>query len=131
MPDFIPEGYSAISPYLLNEDAHTVIRFLEEVFGATVNSRDEDDEGRIIHADLSIHDSHVMLGNATDEWPPIPSSCYIFVPDVDQAYRRALERNGRSLMEPTDMPYGHRSCGIQDPGGNTWWIATPIAEGQS
>jgi PhnB protein len=123
----IPDGYTAVTPYLLNTDAPRVIDFLVSVFGAAVNGKTEDPSGRLVHADLTIGDAHVMIGNSTNEWPPNPGSNYLYVDDVDEVFARALDAGARSLMEPSDKDYGDRQGGISDPGGNVWWIATPIA----
>jgi uncharacterized glyoxalase superfamily protein PhnB len=64
-----------------------------------------------------------------------PTAIHLYVPDVDEAYRRAMEAGATSLFEPADQPYGERSGAVQDPTGNRWYIATPfvplneIAEG--
>ena len=126
MSSHIPDGYTSITPYLLNHDADGVVRFLQDVFDAVLVSRSETADGRLRHADLTIDGSHLMIGNATEEWPPIRASCYLYVSDTDEVYARAVKAGARTLMAPADQTYGERSGGFVDPGGNTWWIATPL-----
>lgn len=57
-------------------------------------------------------------------WKAMPSSIYLYVTDCDAVYKRALEAGATSLMEPKDQFYGDRSCGVKDPVGNHWFIAT-------
>ena len=78
------------------------------------------------HAEVRIGDSMVMMGEASDAWKPMPSALYLYVADVDVAYRRALAAGGTSTMEPMDQFYGDRSGGVKDPAGNIWWIATRV-----
>ena len=123
----IPPGYSEVTPYLLNDDAARVIDFLEQVFGATIVDRTDREDGSLLHADLSIGGARLMIGNATADYAAMPGSYYLYVEDVDAVYQRALRAGGTSVLEPRDMDYGDRNGGIADPGGNVWWIATPLA----
>lgn len=58
----------------------------------------------------------------------MPSSIYLYVPNIDATYRQALEAGAISLMEPADQFYGDRSAGVRDPFGNHWFIATHIED---
>jgi PhnB protein len=69
-----------------------------------------------------------MMGEARDEWPAMPGSLYLYVPDTDAVYKRAMEAGGKSLMEPADQFYGDRNAGVVDPSGNYWWIATHVED---
>ena len=81
-------------------------------------------DGVIVHAKIKIGDSIIEMSEARGEFQPMPSAFHLYVPDVDSVYRRAIEAGGKSMGEPTDQPYGERSAGVIDPGGNTWYIAT-------
>jgi len=70
----------------------------------------------------------IEMGEAHGQWQPMPTAIYMFVPDADAVYRRALEAGAASLWEPTDQPYGDRSGAVTDPFGNTWYIATHIKD---
>lgn len=123
---YIPEGYAEVTPYLLNDNAAAVIDFLVEVFGATVIERSDREDGSLLHADIAVGDARLMIGNATSEYPAMPATFYLYVDDVDAAYERALRAGGTSILEPRDMDYGDRNGGVGDPGGNVWWVSTPL-----
>lgn len=126
MPDpWKPDGYSTVSPYLIVNDAPEVIRFLQVAFGATRLRHYDMPDGSIMHAEVRIDDTVVMLGEAGEAWPAIPAHIHVYVDDVDAVYRRAVEAGGEPVQEPArrgDDP--DRRGGVKDPGGNTWWIAT-------
>ena len=121
----IPTGYHTVTPYLTVADARQVIEFLKHAFGAqTSEALSQDSDGRIRHAELKIGDSMVMIGEASDQWKARPANFYLYVPDCDAVYKRALGAGAKSLMEPADQFYGDRNAGVEDPAGNYWWIGT-------
>ena len=85
-------------------------------------------DGRIMHAEVRIGDSVVMMGEASDDNPPIPAMLHLYLEDADAAYRRALAAGATSLREPEDQFYGDRTSGVQDAFGNQWWLATHIED---
>ena len=121
----IPLGCRNVTPYVVNEHVDRTMAFLRQAFGAveTFPALKRPD-GAVAHAEMRIGDSVVMLGEASAEYPPMPTFFYLYVEDVDGCYRRALRAGGKSVTEPRDQFYGDRSAGVRDPGGNTWWIAT-------
>lgn len=122
-----PEGYPTVSVYLVVEGAQRVIDFLKRVFDATELRRYDMPDGSIMHAEVRIDDSVIMIGDAGGEWPAFPSWLHIYVQDVDATYRRALEAGGVSVQIPQRREGDHdRRGGVKDPGGNTWWIATQV-----
>lgn len=118
------------------QDLHTVtlyfhpvgapkfINFLENAFGAEVLERHQSDEGFVYHAKVRIGDSIVEMGEAHDQWQPMPSAIYMYVEDVDATYRQALSAGATSALEPTNQPYGDRSAWVNDEFGNVWYLAT-------
>ncbi len=120
----IPDGYHAVSPYLVVSGAAKVIAFVEKVFGAKVKERMARPDGTVMHAEVIIGDSIVMMGEPRTGQPPMPAMLYVYVTDVDAAYQRALNAGGTSVMPLADQFYGDRSGGVKDPCGNMWWIAT-------
>jgi PhnB protein len=124
----IPEGYHSVTPYLVVSGAPRVIEFLERTFHASEISRHTRPDGSIMHAEVRVGDSIIMIGEATGEWPAMPSGLYVYVEDVDAAYRRALQAGATSIAEPKDQFYGDRSGGVKDPSGNTWWIGTHVED---
>lgn len=127
-PRPVPEGYHAVTPYLLAEDADGLIRFLEQAFEATLLSRYDGPDGRMAHAVLQVGDSKVMMGQSTPEWPPTRALIHLYVDDVDAVFRRALEAGGRVIRDPENTFYGDRSAGVDDPHGNQWWLATHVED---
>ena len=118
--------YRTITPYLLVADADAELTFLTAAFGATEVSCQRNPDNTVMHAELMIGDSLVMLGQAGGQWKPREAALYLWIDDVDATYTAALRAGGTSESEPEDKPYGHRNAGVIDPNGVTWWIAAPV-----
>jgi PhnB protein len=114
----IPEGYHAVTPYLVVQGVPTLIDFLKQVFEAQEMMRMQRPDGTIMHAEVRIGDSAVMMGEATSEFKPMPGSLYLYVEDTDATYQRALQAGASSMMEPADQFWGDRHAGVVDPVGN-------------
>ena len=125
----IPDGYQTVIPYLLVDRAAELTTFLISAFDAKVRQRLDRADGSVMHVELQIGDSIVMIGEPIAEFGPMPSSIYLYVEDCDAVYRRALEAGATSVMQPTDMPHaGERYGGVKDLSGNLWWVATHIED---
>jgi PhnB protein len=120
----VPPGFHTITPYLITKDAAKLIEFLQKALGAEVKHHMKGPDGLVMHASLKIGDSMIMMTDARGQWPAQPTGMYLYVPDADALYRRAIEAGAESMGEPKDQFYGDRMGGIKDPSGNTWWIAT-------
>jgi uncharacterized glyoxalase superfamily protein PhnB len=121
----IPDGYHSVTPYLVVQGADSLLAFLKQAFDAQeVHHPMRRSDGAIAHAEVRVGDSVVMLGEAVATCPPMPTSLYLYVRDMDAVYQRALQAGATSLMDPTDQFWGDRNAGVQDPAGNRWWIAT-------
>jgi PhnB protein len=68
------------------------------------------------------------MGETQGKYPPMPTMFYLYVPDCDAVYQRALKAGATSISEPVDLPYGDRSGGVKDAFGNQWYIATHIKD---
>lgn len=123
-----PGNYSTVSPYLIVAGASQTIEFLKNVFGAVELRRFPDASGRLMHAEVRIDDTVVMLADGTEGWPPVPSHVHIYVRDVDAAYKRALEVGAMSVQEPVKKDDEDKRGGVKDVGGTTWWIATRVEQ---
>jgi PhnB protein len=123
---FKPAGHPTISPYLLVDGAAGTIAFLTQVFGAVELRRFPDETGRLMHAEVRIDDSVLMLADCTPEWPALPSYVHVYVADVDDTYRRALAAGAVAVQEPVQKGDEDKRGGVRDPGGTTWWIATRV-----
>jgi len=123
---FKPGGYNTVAPYLIVDGASRTIDFLKTVFGAVELRKFPDEKGKLLHAEVRIDDTVVMLADGGEGWPPIPSYVHVYVADVDDTYRRALEAGAASVQEPVKKEDEDKRGGVKDPGGTTWWIATRI-----
>jgi PhnB protein len=125
---YIPKGLNNVNVYLHPLRAEPVIAFLERAFGAQELAKYASPDGVVHHAQVRVGNSVVEMGEAHGEYPPMPSMFYLYVPDVDSVYRRAVAAGAISSEEPADQPYGDRTAGVKDVFGNQWSIATPIKD---
>jgi uncharacterized glyoxalase superfamily protein PhnB len=121
-----PGGYTTVSPYLIVDDASALIDFLAGVFDAEEVRRFPDESGRIMHAEMRVDDTVVMLADSVEGWPSSPAQIHVYVPDVDETYRRALEAGATKVQEPVQKEDEDKRGGVVGPGNITWWIATRI-----
>lgn len=122
--NYIPADCSAITPYLLVPDASRFIEFLKQAFGGVERERITRPGGSVLHAQVRIADSLLMIGEPQPPWKPLPMMLYLYVPDCDATYKQALAAGGTSVVEPADMFYGDRHACVKDVADNHWWIAT-------
>jgi uncharacterized glyoxalase superfamily protein PhnB len=80
--------------------------------------------GAIVHAEMQVGDSILMMGQPQGEAQATRSMLYLYVPDVDATYKKAIAAGGVSVREPSDQMYGDRNGALKDPAGNEWWVAT-------
>jgi PhnB protein len=114
----IPEQYAhAVIPHIMIDGAAEAIKFYTTAFGASEHFRLHGDDGRIVHAEISIEGSTLMLGDAD---PPFVS------PDADRATARAVAAGAELLSPPADMSYGARQSMLRDPFGHVWIFLTPL-----
>lgn len=122
-----PENYNSVSPYLVVEGAEATIDFLRQVFDAVELRRYPGADGKIMHAEVRLDDTVIMLGDGGEGWPALPAHVHIYVSDVDAVYQRALAAGAVSIQEPLKQAGDEdRRGGVKDAGGTTWWIATQI-----
>jgi PhnB protein len=128
----IPHGYHSITPYLIVKDASQAIDFFQRAFGASEIMRLSGPNGQIMHAEIKIGDSSVMLA---DEVPQIgarspqsiggsPVYLLLYVDDVDAVTERALAAGAKVQRPVQDQFYGDRSGTVADPFGHFWTLAT-------
>jgi len=121
----IPEDHHTVTPYLTVRGAAKVIDFLKQAFGAELKSGPfKRPDGKIMHAEIKIGDSPIMIGEESEMAKATPSSLYLYVANVDSVYQQAVKAGGKTVMEPMDMFYGDRTGCVKDPSGNSWTIAT-------
>jgi PhnB protein len=131
---YIPPGYHTLIPYMVVHNAAEAIEFYARAFGARETTRmSMPGSDKVMHAEMSLGDSHFML---SDEYPQ-PGGCkspktvggisvglHMYVPDVDAAFKKAVDCGCQSLMPPGDAFWGDRYCRILDPFGHEWSLAT-------
>ena len=121
-----PNNYNTVSPYLIVNGASGTIEFLKRVFDAVELRRFPDTTGKIMHAEVRIDDTVVMIADSAEGWPPVPSHVHIYVADVDATYKSALEAGAASVQAPVKKEDEDKRGGVKDAGGTTWWIATKM-----
>jgi len=124
----IRDGFHTVTPYLFTEGAARLIDFMTVAFGAKVISRQDRPDGAVMHAELRIGDSMLMLGEGGGEFGPMPTSIYLYVVDCDTVYQRALAAGGISVFNIRNLPSGERYGAVRDPCGNIWWVATHVED---
>ncbi len=124
----VPEGYHSVTPYLTVRGVARLSEFVKLAFDATEKGRFSGPDGSIMHAEVRIGDSMVMMGEPHGDVKPMPGMLHLYVSDVDETYRRAIAAGAKSLREPADQFYGDRSSGVEDMCGNQWWISTHVED---
>jgi uncharacterized glyoxalase superfamily protein PhnB len=121
-----PEGYTSVAPYLIVNGADGTIAFLERALGAKMLRRIASADGKVMHAEVRLDDTIVMIADAVEGWPAVPAHVHIYVQDVDATYSRALEAGATSVQAPVKKDDEDKRGGVMDTGGTTWWIATRV-----
>jgi PhnB protein len=135
-PKPIPEGYSTVTPYLVIQGAGAAIDYYKKVFGAIERMRMDAPGGMIGHAELTIGGSMIMLA---DEFPDMgyrgpkafggsPVSLMLYVANVDEVFKRALDAGAKPLRPVADQFYGDRMGTLEDPFGHVWTIGTHVED---
>lgn len=121
----LPEGYQQVMPYLIIENAAGFISFMQKVFGAKETHKRMRDEHKIMHAEIMIGESKIMLADATERYKPQNAGFFIYVENADETFARAIESGAEVVDQLANQTYG-RSGGVIDPFGNTWWITSGL-----
>jgi PhnB protein len=131
----VPEGFHTVTPYLVLRNAARAIEFYQQAFGATVLFRAMHPDGGIMHAEIMIGNSPVMITDESPNFPQLrspqtmggsPISLFLYVEDADAMAKQAVEAGAKMTWPMEDADDGDRRCGIEDPFGVTWWIATQV-----
>lgn len=126
--DYKPKQYHAVTPYLTVANAEQTIDFAKEVLGANLIFQMKGPDGSTAHAELKIDDSVVMVGQAGGQWAATPASLYIYVPDVDSTYKKAVKFGADSEREPANQFYGDRTASVIDKNGTRWSFGTHVED---
>jgi uncharacterized glyoxalase superfamily protein PhnB len=125
---YIPDGYHTVTPYLIVKNAPDFLIFLKKAFNAKDGGISKGPDGSIMHAEIKIGDSFMMISEASEKYPPTQTMIYLYVKDTDETYNNALKAGAVSDMEPQDMFWGDRNAGVRDPFGNYWSIGTHVKD---
>ena len=107
--------------------ARVFLAFLSKYFVPRQTRRYDRPNGSIMHAEVQIDDTVVMIADGAEDNPPFPIWLHVYVPDVDASYQRALQAGALSVDAPKQRGGDpDRRAGVKDPAGNTWWIATQV-----
>ncbi|HEV8700358.1 MAG TPA: VOC family protein [Candidatus Polarisedimenticolia bacterium] len=131
----VPDGYHTVTPYLVVKDAKRALEYYGKAFGAETKLSMPTPDGRIMHAEVRIGSSMVFVTDENPEMAPkvkapastggvVTGSIFLYVPDVDAVFKRAVDAGASVIMPVTDMFWGDRFGKIVDPFGQHWGIAT-------
>ena len=128
----IPSGMHTVTPHLVVRGAAKAIDFYKKAFDAREESRLPGPNGTLMHAEIRIGDSHVMLMDESPEWKSVapqtlkgsPVTIHLYVKDADKTFDTAMKAGAKSVMPMTDMFWGDRYGVLEDPFGHTWSVAT-------
>jgi PhnB protein len=129
-----PEGYPRVSPYLYYENPAEALDWLKQAFGFTEKLRVPDEERGVMHAELELDGSVVMLGRPRGEFKnpknvgAVTSSLYVYVDDVDSHAAAAQAAGAEIRGEPEDQVYGDRQYSAVDPEGHVWYFSTHVRD---
>ena len=123
----IPKEYHAVTPSLTQEDAGKTIAFCKQAFGAKERMRLAGPNGKIMHAEIQIGDSILMLTDAVHH-PAQPAGLFLYVLDVDKTFAKAMKAGAKQIMPPQDMFWGDRYAKLTDPFGHEWSLATHVED---
>ena len=132
MAKAIPEGYYTVTPHLVVKDAGGAIEFYKKAFGAEEVFRMPGPGGKVMHAEIRIGNSHVMVNDEMPDYGALgpasiggtPVTLHLYVNDVDSTFKRAIEAGGKEEMAVADMFWGDRYGKLVDPFGHKWSVAT-------
>lgn len=128
MPETIPQGYSAVTPWIISRDTRQLIDFLKSAFGAEELGRMENPDGAIVHAEMRIHGGIVMMFDRPQETIDTPAFIRVFVDDAQAAFDRAIARGAREITRPTMLAFGDKVGRVRDPLGNIWWLQERVED---
>jgi uncharacterized glyoxalase superfamily protein PhnB len=118
--------HHTVTPYFVVDNATEFMTFTQQAFGASIEVNLRDPKGKLVHGEVRIGDSAIMIGEAPGH--ASKTMLYVYVDDVDTTYRNALAAGGRSVREPKQQFYGDRNAAVEDRWGNQWWMATHVED---
>ena len=124
MENFKPEGYNSVSPYLIVDDAQRMIDMLIEIFAGVPLRRYNREDGSIMHAEIKIDDSVIMISRSTSEYPQNNTILHVYVADVDEVYERGIAYGCHGMTKPTVSGDPDKRGMFRDFADNLWSVST-------
>jgi PhnB protein len=120
-----PTRKPKLAPYLIAKDAKGLLRFVERALGGKLSYIVNRQDGTILHAEVRIADSLVMLADPPGGRGSFPAMMHLYVPNADASYKRAIKEGAKSVQPPAKQGDGDLRGGVTDAWGNQWWFTTP------
>lgn len=121
-----PRGYADVSPYLIVDDVAGVIAFMKKGLGGKELRRFKRPDGSIMHAEVQLGDSVVMIGGGNPDWPNQPCHVHVYVKDVEKTFAKAVKAGGKVIQELKQENDPDKRGGVADASGTTWWVSTSV-----
>jgi PhnB protein len=126
----VPSNYSRIDPWVISRDTGAEIEFMTRAFGAQERpgSRMLNADGKIVHVEVELGDSVVMMFDTQPGWPDLPAHLRVYVDDAEAAVDNAVAAGARMVTRPTLLAFGERVARIRDSQGHLWWLHERVEE---
>lgn len=125
--NFKPRGYNSVSPYFIIKEADRFIALMQKVFDAKLTREYKKPDGSIMHAELQIDDSIIMLGEASDQFPAVPIVMHVYVAEVEATFQKAIDAGCEAVEKPkTQEGDPDKRGSFKDYAGNWWSVATQM-----
>ena len=125
--DFKPQNYNSVSPYFILKDGQKFIDLMKEIFEAKDLRRYDMPDGTIMHAEIQIDDSVIMLGEASEKFPPVQQVMHVYVPNVDEIFDKAINAGCETVEQPKQREGDpDRRATFKDFAGNMWSVGTQL-----
>lgn len=122
--NFKPDGYNSASPYFIVAGAEKWIKLLGTIFGASESRRYMNENGTIMHLELRIDDSIIMVSEASKQYPANEFLMHVYVKDVHATFKKAIEAGCEAVQQPVQKGDPDIRGMFKDPNGNMWAVAT-------
>lgn len=127
MSSYKPENYNSLSPYLIVDDAEKLVDLLKIIFEAKELRRYDREDGSIMHIELLLDDSVVMISDSTEDYPAITAMLHIYVPNVHNTFDIAIKHDCMPLEQPANKDGDIDTRGaFMDYAGNYWAVSTQV-----
>ncbi len=124
---FKPTGYNSVSPYFIVNGAQKLIDLLKTIFDAKELRRYSNPDGTIMHAEIQVDDSVIMLGDSSEKFPPVQLVMHVYVPNVDETFEKAVQAGCEIVERPKESESDpDRRATFKDFGGNMWSVGTQL-----